>query len=43
MMDRGIRPTTRGTWFMSAAHSEADIDETLEAAEAAMRTLLVSA
>jgi glutamate-1-semialdehyde 2,1-aminomutase len=43
MMDRGVRPTTRGTWFMSAAHSEADIDETLEAAEAAMRTLPVSA
>ena len=34
---RGIRPTTRGTWFMSAAHSEADIDETLTAAEDAMR------
>ena len=28
---RGIRPTSRGTWFMSTAHTDADIEETVAA------------
>ncbi|HEX4240217.1 MAG TPA: aminotransferase class III-fold pyridoxal phosphate-dependent enzyme [Steroidobacteraceae bacterium] len=36
LLARGIRPTSRGTWFVSAAHSESDIDATLIAADAAL-------
>ena len=36
LQDRGVRVTARGTWFLSAAHSDADIDETLGAATAAI-------
>lgn len=36
LLDRGIRPTSRGTWFVSAAHTQADIDETLAAVSAAL-------
>jgi glutamate-1-semialdehyde 2,1-aminomutase len=32
----GIRVTSRGTWFLSSAHTEADVEETLRAARAAM-------
>lgn len=32
LIDRGVRVTTRGTWFLSAAHTDADIERTLEAA-----------
>ena len=39
LQDRGVRVTSRGTWFLSAAHTDADIDETLAAAEAALREL----
>jgi glutamate-1-semialdehyde 2,1-aminomutase len=28
---KGIRPTSRGTWFVSAAHTGADVERTLEA------------
>lgn len=28
---RGVRPTPRGTWFVSAAHSDGDIQRTVEA------------
>ena len=37
LLDRGVRPTGRGTWFLSAAHSDADIAETCAAVEAALR------
>ncbi|MCB9992121.1 MAG: aspartate aminotransferase family protein [Hyphomicrobiaceae bacterium] len=30
LLNRGIRPTSRGTWFVSTAHTKAAIDETLE-------------
>jgi glutamate-1-semialdehyde 2,1-aminomutase len=33
---RGVRTILRGTWYLSAAHSESDIDETLDRAEAAL-------
>lgn len=33
---RGIRPTSRGTWFVSAAHDESDVDRTLSAVDAVL-------
>ena len=30
LMARGIRPTERGVWYLSAAHSDDDIDRTLD-------------
>ena len=33
MLDRGIRLLARGLWYLSAAHTEADIQLTLEAVE----------
>ncbi len=30
---RGVRPTSRGTWFVSAAHTDADVQETLVIAD----------
>lgn len=36
LQERGVRVTNRGTWFLSAAHSDADINETLAAADAAL-------
>lgn len=35
----GVRLTTRGTWFLSTAHTESDVDETLQAAESAFSKL----
>lgn len=37
LLARGVRPTGRGTWFLSSAHSDADIAETLTAVDAALR------
>lgn len=34
LVQRGVRPTGRGTWFVSATHSTADVAETLEAVRA---------
>jgi len=39
LLDRGVRITSRGTWFLSTAHSEADIEETLAAAREALQSL----
>lgn len=39
LVQRGIRPIPRGAWFVSAAHSADDIDETLEAARHVLRHL----
>ncbi|MCY3796838.1 MAG: aspartate aminotransferase family protein [Chloroflexi bacterium] len=33
MLDRGIRLLSRGLWYLSAAHTEADIQSTLETVE----------
>ena len=33
MLDRGIRLLSRGLWYLSAAHTEADIQRALDAAE----------
>jgi glutamate-1-semialdehyde 2,1-aminomutase len=32
LQDRGVRVTGRGTWFLSSAHTDADIDRTIDAA-----------
>ncbi|MDE0111235.1 MAG: aspartate aminotransferase family protein [Albidovulum sp.] len=36
MVVAGIRPTSRGTWFISAAHSDDDIEDTVAAADNAL-------
>lgn len=36
LQDRGVRPTSRGLWFVSAAHTDADVDRTLEIAAEAL-------
>ncbi len=38
LVDHGIWVTGRGIWYVSAAHRDADVDETLTRAEAAMNT-----
>jgi glutamate-1-semialdehyde 2,1-aminomutase len=35
----GVRVTGRGTWFVSAAHTEADVDDTLERVEFALERM----
>ena len=39
LAERGIRTITRGTWYVSTAHSEKDIDQTLSSFEVALRVL----
>lgn len=39
LAERGVRTILRGTWYISAAHSAADIEETLERAQAALAVL----
>jgi glutamate-1-semialdehyde 2,1-aminomutase len=39
MMHRGVRALERGAWFVSAAHDDADVDETLEAFDAALEEI----
>jgi glutamate-1-semialdehyde aminotransferase len=34
-----IRPTGRGTWFLSTEHTESDIETTLEGVRRALRDL----
>jgi glutamate-1-semialdehyde 2,1-aminomutase len=37
LQEHGVRPTSRGTWFLSTAHTDADVEETIRAVEAALR------
>ena len=37
LMERGVRVLERGLWYVSTAHTDADVDRTLDAAEAALR------
>lgn len=37
LLENGVRITRRGTWFLSAAHTTADIDATIEAAVKSFR------
>lgn len=39
LQDYGVRVTSRGAWFLSTAHSEGDIQETVRAAAAAFREM----
>ena len=39
LLEGGIRPTSRGTWFLSTAHTESDIEGTLEAVDRALQLL----
>jgi glutamate-1-semialdehyde 2,1-aminomutase len=36
----GVRPTGRGTWFVSAAHTDSDVASTLDAVEHALQRIL---
>jgi len=37
LLEEGVRAIERGLWFLSLAHTESDIDETLERAESALK------
>jgi glutamate-1-semialdehyde 2,1-aminomutase len=39
LQEHGVRPTSRGTWFLSTAHTDADVEETIRAAEMALASL----
>jgi glutamate-1-semialdehyde 2,1-aminomutase len=39
LQDHGVRVTSRGTWFMATVHDDAQIEETLAGAEAALAEL----
>jgi glutamate-1-semialdehyde 2,1-aminomutase len=39
LLECRIRPTSRGTWFLSTAHTESDVETTLEAVEHALQQL----
>ena len=41
MVDRGVRIIPRGNWFLSSAHTAADVEATLTAAEQAMTEVVV--
>jgi len=36
LLENGVRPTSRGTWFVSSTHTEADVALTLDAVERAL-------
>ncbi len=40
--EAGVRTTARGTWFLSTAHTEADVDASLEAAKYAFGKLVAA-
>jgi len=40
LLEGGVRPTSRGTWFVSAAHTGEDVAATLEAVERALQRIL---
>jgi glutamate-1-semialdehyde 2,1-aminomutase len=37
LLECGVRPTSRGTWFVSSTHTEDDVKSTLDAVESALR------
>jgi glutamate-1-semialdehyde 2,1-aminomutase len=43
LQDRGVRVTSRGTWFLSTAHDDADIEATLAAATDALAEVSAAA
>lgn len=40
LLEYGVRPTGRGTWFVSGAHTDSDIASTLDAVERALPRIL---
>jgi folate-dependent tRNA-U54 methylase TrmFO/GidA len=40
LAERGVRVTSRGTLYISAAHTEADIEDTLDRAESALGAVI---
>jgi len=40
LLERGVRPTGRGTWFVSSAHTDSDITSTLDAVGYALKRCL---
>jgi glutamate-1-semialdehyde 2,1-aminomutase len=42
MLEHGVIVHPRHNWFLSAAHSDADVDRFLEGAEAGLRAVLRS-
>lgn len=40
LLERGVRPTGRGTWFVSTVHTDSDIASTLEAVRYALQRTL---
>src|SRR6202035_5090002 len=43
LQEHGVRPTSRGTWFLSTAHTDADVEETIRATEVALASVVVRA
>jgi glutamate-1-semialdehyde 2,1-aminomutase len=39
LLERGVRPTSRGTWFVSSAHSDSDVAQTLDAVDRALQSI----
>jgi glutamate-1-semialdehyde 2,1-aminomutase len=39
LLESGVRPTSRGTWFVSASHTDEDVASTLEAVERALQRI----
>jgi len=39
LLERGVRPTSRGTWFVSAVHSDGDVAKTLDAVDRALHSM----
>ena len=37
LLECGVRPTSRGTWFVSSTHTADDVKSTLDAVESALR------
>ena len=40
LLESGVRPTSRGTWFVSSTHTDDDVASTLEAVERALQRVL---
>jgi glutamate-1-semialdehyde 2,1-aminomutase len=40
LLERGVRPTGRGTWFVSTAHTDSDVTSTLDAVGYALKRCL---
>jgi glutamate-1-semialdehyde 2,1-aminomutase len=39
LLESGVRPTSRGTWFVSAAHTDDDVTTTLDAVQRSLKSI----